>query len=107
MIPILSVFIAGSILSPLLLVLGRELWRLSSMEADIDRYEQAPENATFVRKWIFGWQWKMQRDLMRSAINFVSDRFITGFYRLAGLLFLAGFIAIWMAFLFFLISFFN
>jgi hypothetical protein len=107
MIPILSVFIAGSILSPLLLVLGRELWLLSSMEADIDRYEQAPENATFVRKWIFGWQWKMQRDLMRSAINLLSDRLVTGFYRLAGLLFLAGFIAIWMAFLFFLISFFN
>lgn len=101
---LISTFVAGLILTPLLYSMGRELVRMESINAALDEFEAAPEDASFTRNWIFGWRFSSQRRVLRGAANALGERLVSGFFRLAGAFFLLVMVALWMAFFFLLVN---
>ena len=95
MSPKIITFISVLILSPLLFATGRVLISMKSVKASLEAYEQDPKQASFTDKWILGWQVGLQRTVTRLSYNTLGDRFISAYYRLAGVFFLVMLVVIW------------
>jgi hypothetical protein len=66
------------------------------MEDSLNDFERDPRDASFTKKWIMGWRWKSQRAVTRWTIQSLGNRFVTGFYRVAGAVFLAFLVLQWI-----------
>jgi hypothetical protein len=96
MSPEIITFVSVLILSPLLFATGRVLISMKSVKASLEAYEQDPKQASFTDKWILGWQVGLQRTVTRWSYNTLGDRFISAYYRAAGVFFLLLLAAIWI-----------
>jgi hypothetical protein len=96
MSPEIITFVSALILSPLLFATGRVLISMKSVKASLEAFEQNPAQASFTDKWILGWQVGLQRTVTRWSYNTLGDRFISAYYRLAGVFFLVMLVVIWI-----------
>jgi len=79
--------------------MGKELWRMRSVEKSLNEFEKDPVNQSFTKKWLFFWSWGLQRKITWWLIDSLGDILITLFYRLAGTFFLAMLVFFWVLFL--------
>ena len=96
MSPEIITFVSALILTPLLFATGRVLISMKSVKASLEAFEQNPAQASFTDKWILGWQLGLQRKVTRWSYNVFGDRFISAYYRLAGVFFLLMLVVIWI-----------
>jgi hypothetical protein len=84
---LLIVTVLELLLVAMLVSMGIQLLRARSFAKALDDFERSPESRTFVKKWLFGWQFKLQRRLARASVRALGNRFVTLFYRVAGFFF--------------------
>ncbi len=64
--------------------LGKKLLSITSLEADLTRYETNVQSRTWFQKWFLGWIIPWQRSMTRTWIKQTSDKTVTMFHRFFG-----------------------
>lgn len=85
---VLTLTVMELLLMVLLISFGLQLLGARSFAAALDEYEKNPNKRTFTKRFIFGWQFSLQRKMARASIKALGNTFVTLFYRVAGAFFL-------------------
>ncbi len=85
---ILLMILILALFSWAMLYCGRMLFRIKSFEKALGNYRRKPETRNWLLSYFVGWRFPSQQKIAEHSIKLFGDKFISLFYRIAGIIFI-------------------